>query len=395
MTQSDVPQSDYKSVSEFQPPKGSEWQVLQAYQQVINEAKEKQEKELIRNKKLKFKEALDQQIKAAKEIQSKQKQEERLFSDFVNEDVKQFWSQEQQKKEQNKEKFALELNLRKQQIDEHQKKLRQDKEALRRQEEIALEEARVKITQEQEVSRQKKMRELDMRAIIEKYNEENERRKAAQKIEDMKEDNRLMREYAERLDREEFERENAFKNRMAVLEKIATKYAEEGAGKIQREVQAKQELLLLREQQRKEAADLQKEKQKDEERRQRIRQAIDENEKQIFQQRQLDELNRVKDAEIARQYRADGDAHKRQVAEKKKEVKEKQLEYREVLYGQMRERASADTKLTAMVDREKKFNMDVLRRVGEDPEVLSKVAQKVGISAPTAAKPIGYGSVYV
>jgi hypothetical protein len=91
------------------------------------------------------------------------------------------------------------------------------------------------------------------------------------KKEQMEEDQRLQREYALKLQREQEAREAAFKARMDILDHFFEKSKEEGAGKLEREEQIRTELLLLKNQTEKEARDALNEKLKEDARVARIR----------------------------------------------------------------------------------------------------------------------------
>ena len=91
------------------------------------------------------------------------------------------------------------------------------------------------------------------------------------KKEQMEEDQRLQREYALKLQREQEAREAAFKARMDILDHFFEKSKEEGAGKLEREEQIRTELLLLKNQTEKEARDALNEKMKEDARVTRIR----------------------------------------------------------------------------------------------------------------------------
>ena len=96
--------------------------------------------------------------------------------------------------------------------------------------------------------------------LVKIENEENKKVRLQRKREDAEYDQKLMREYAEMLDRQEWERENAFKLRMDKLEASSKKSAEEGAAKEDADRDLKIELKILREAAAKDEADQERER---------------------------------------------------------------------------------------------------------------------------------------
>ena len=77
-------------------------------------------------------------------------------------------------------------------------------------------------------------------------NEENQKIKDAQALKDADEDQRLMKEYAAKMDKDESDRANAFAERMKKMEVFNAKFENDGAGKAIKDERIKMELLLLR-----------------------------------------------------------------------------------------------------------------------------------------------------
>lgn len=67
------------------------------------------------------------------------------------------------------------------------------------------------------------------------------------KAKEREEDQRLMAEYAAKLDREAYERDHAFAQRMAHIDKSAAQFALEGAGKIAADEEKAREALQMKE----------------------------------------------------------------------------------------------------------------------------------------------------
>ena len=76
------------------PPAGSEWTVIQAYQTIVEEQKAKDEELRARQKKLKFKASLDEQIKQANVIKESRGSDDKQYYDYINKDVKK-WKEDE------------------------------------------------------------------------------------------------------------------------------------------------------------------------------------------------------------------------------------------------------------------------------------------------------------
>lgn len=364
--------------------KGAEWKIISAYQGVLNEEQEKQGKEQVRIKRHKFKEALDMQVNAAKANIAIDESEKRVYAERVNKDLQDFHELEARKREAAKLKNAEEMILRKKQIEEKIKHREAEESRARLVDAEAVQNAKDNLLREKQKQNQIKMREREMHTIMEKYNIENKKRREDQKIVEIAEDNRLMQEYAAKLDREARDRETAFQKRLEVMAKFASKYEEDGAGKAEKEKERKVEILLLQAQQQKEELDRQKELQKDADRRDRLRAALTENERILQFQERIEILHKHEEGEYGLKCLRDAEKHKQEEAAERRKKKEKQMEYRGALGSQCKEREGVDTNLVGMAEQELRLNQRTLRLAVEDPETREKILKRlpdVGIGA--------------
>jgi hypothetical protein len=65
------------------PPPGTEWEVLNLYQSIVHEERQQREKEMTANRKAKFKEMLDQQIRDAQAMKAQMDQQDKTFHQFI------------------------------------------------------------------------------------------------------------------------------------------------------------------------------------------------------------------------------------------------------------------------------------------------------------------------
>lgn len=160
------------------------------------------------------------------------------------------------------------------------------------------------------------------------------------------EDKRLMREYEAKLEREDFERANAFQRRLEKLEASGAKWAEEGAGKKQADDDRKIELMILDEAARKEAAD--------DERERRDKAKLLSDAKMIMQTNlELSRRKKAREAAVkeedmkyASMYRNQGEKYQRDEIKRKAEIMNREKKHQALLEKQMKEHRDDPAKMT-------------------------------------------------
>jgi hypothetical protein len=186
-----------------------------------------------------------------------------------------------------------------------------------------------------------------------------------------------MAEYEAKLDRENYEREQAFLKKVKEMEMYAKKFENEGAGKIAREEQIRFEQQLLREQERKNAADIEKERQKQETRRRQQQEALEENNRQLEMRRKQAEEERIRDLERKDQFKREEDDYYRLQLELAEKKRREQDSYRHLLDDQVDEMKKVDVNLTGITPVEKKLNQTTLKQINEDPMTMTKVLNRI------------------
>lgn len=377
--------SSSSGATSIEPPRGSEWSMLQEYHLLVEEEKLRKEQEMMRAKKMKFKKLLDDQLAEASKFKNADRSDDKIYAAMVNQDVEKYHKEEAEKRAVTFKKHRDELMGRKEQIADSNRRRLEEKEALRLAEERNLRLAQEKIKQEQDAYLAMKAKQREMLARIERENEENQRLRDIEKKRIQEEDQRLMAEYAARLDKQDFDRENAFRLRMESMRALGEKYENEGAGKAIREEQIRMEQLLLKEQQRKEEADAAKERKKADDARERAARALRENEMMKAKKREILEAERREDEQFARMFREEGEKYVREQAAVRVKEKEKQKNYRNILSAQLDVRLSQDRESKfGMEDREKQLNASTLKKVVDDPQILSKIMHRMRIGGVAA-----------
>ena len=366
------------------PPPGSEWQVIQAYQVMQDEKKTKAEQELMKNKKLNFRKDLDSQMKLRNEVKKMNADDDTDYAAYIYKDIEKFRSEEESKKNVIHKKHHDELAIREAQIADQNRRRAEDKARQDQFDRNNLKLAADKIEEEKQKMLMMRQQERENQHRITLENEENQRLRDIEKKKEAEEDQRLMREYAAKLDREAFERDNSFKARMEQMAKFGSKFANEGAGKKQREFEIKMEQLLLKEQQQKEERDSRAEAKKKEDARIRTLLALKENEKLKERKRKEAELQRIEDEKYANLAKKIGEDFKAEQIKLKHDEHEYHAHYRKVLNDQME--IIKNTKAVSkygMADREKALNSETLKNIMQDP-TYPKIISKLVISTTSA-----------
>lgn len=359
---------------------GKEWQMIQVYQSIQDEETIRKEQELARQKKMNFRNALDQQRQQSRNQNTQELEDERRYVEHMLNDISRYHAEEQRKREITHKKYQDELVIRKAQIEAQQRRLEEERQELKRIEQRNMEIAQEETQKEAQAIQRARLSEKEKMEIIKKENAENKRLRLIEKEREAEEDFRLMQEYAMKLDRESKQREEAFANRMKEMERNGTKFATEGAGKALREEKLRFEQQLLKEQQRKAEADHLAEVRKSEDRRRKLQEALNENRRQLQERRLSQEEEKKRDALLAEQFRRDMEEFKQQEDLKLQRYREKQAEYRRRLDMQVDEWKKVDKNLSDMTINEKKINRDTLDEV-HNPQTMSKVMHRIRMSS--------------
>ena len=340
---------------------GSEWQVIQAYQIVQAEEKAREEIEQEKAKKVAFRRALDKHVEDAKKL--KQLTEDKADAEyykFVMKDIENYHDEEKLKEEKLHEKHQQQLRIQIEQIKDKKHRNAIELAEKRAIEDKMLENARKKIELEKLKIENARRKAKEQQERVNRENEENQKIRSIQAQKEADEDQRLMREYAAKLDKDEWERENAFNSRMEKMAKFNEKFENEGAGKALKEEQIKMEQLLLMEQQKKEQADAEKERIKSENRKKRLQQMVTENEKIVMIRKLKENEIREQDKKYARAALDDVARYKQEQLNLKKKEHAHHAAYRKVLDEQMRTKLpQADPTSAAFIGRERELNQSL------------------------------------
>ena len=357
------------------PPPGSEWSVIQAYQILQGEEKDKEEKAIARKKKMDFRAALDKHMEEARiyKEQHSDVADQKYFA-HVKQDIQNYHDEEKAKLDKIHDKAKMQLRAQNDQIAEKARRRAIELQHQREMEEQMLADARQKIIDEKNKMDAMRSRAKANQEQVNRENEENERIREIAKQKNAEEDIRLQAEYAAKLDAEEAERESAFAKRMEKMQAFSQKSGEEGAGFLAKQAELETERLLLKNQAIKEAKDKAEEERKAREKRISLQRMLAENEKILARKAREAEEIRIKDLEYANAAMRDVKKFKEEEQAKVDKLKAHYAVYRDVLDAQVKSRVpAADPTSAAFIGREAQLNGSLYEKAAKNPKVLKRL----------------------
>jgi len=357
------------------PAPGSEWKVIAAYQELQSEAKNKAEKELARKKKTDFKQALDDHISNAAEYKKKNlDSSDKAYNEHIMKDIEKYHEEERTKREQLHKRAQKQLSIQKQQIQDAKKRHNADMESMANFEQEMLADAAQKIQDETDKVARRRQHAKDQQAIVDKDNEANQVLRDAHAEKMATEEQHMMEEYAAKLDKDDFDRANAFAERMKKMEAFNEKFENDGAGNALKDERIKAELMLLKQQAQVEDAAQAKEHKKAMDKRARLQRMMHENELLVNAKNAKFEQIRKEDHNYANGLLTDVERYKSEEQAKRDRLHAKHLSYRKVLDAQMQNKApQADPTSAAFIGRESLVNRSLYNKAVLDPNVLKKL----------------------
>lgn len=368
-----------QSQSHLKLPNGIAWKAIHAYQAALVERQEKAERQKDKEKKCRLRKTLEKQMAAAREAAVQQREEDVQYAHHLLDDVDKYHHEEAAKLRQLHHKAEVERKFREEQIAEQAARKKQEQEAMRRDEQERIERIQGEIDAEKRMLEAKRQMQMERQRQVIIENEALRLHRIEQKRLAMLEDQRLMAEYAAKMDREAAEREQAFAKRMAALEAWATKFSSEGAGKVEKEEMLREERLLLAEQERKEKADAAEELRRKQAQKSKLEAAQRANMEMMRQKALKAEEDRKNDEKLARMSAMEVQEFRRQEEERLRREAQQRIRFRNVLDNQLKERAEA-AQLSEMTPVEKVMNKGTLEAIEHaDKEIRDAVRRKLRI----------------
>jgi len=296
------------------------------------------------------------------------------------------WRTQQKKSRAKRHAVAVEeRQVRAQQIKDtnSRRKAEFDKRRAEEMEEIRRCKDAIQFTRDEEARKRREEHERLKKILIENQIENAKRAEVAK--EEAAEDVRLMEEYKAKLEREDLERKRAFEKRMERYEAYGRLWADKGAGKKQREEELRIERVILREAKKKEDADIERER-RDKEYLRTTALSIAASNKNLMEEKRR-RMKEEHDASMiyAMSFRGEGEqyvaAERARAAARREEAKKHAAFLKEQIEGDRQRRQAVE-----MSDAERSVNREVLRKVKEDPEMVSRIQARLTYERPAAQK---------
>lgn len=348
---------------------------MYAYQATLAEQEELELKKKEYERKSKLREELFKQIEFSKKMANEERIADTQYAKNVIKDVEAYKNQEDLKMKIIHEKAEIQRKFREEQIMDQKRRREEEHNQLLKHEKENLDACQRAIEREQQLITEKKQNEIERQKRILEENEELRKYRLEQKQIDGEYDRKLMREYAEKMDREAEERENAFSKRLAALEAFAKKFTNEGAGKVEKEERLREERLLLEEQERKEKADKAEELRRKELARKRQQDAAKANLNMIKEQQLRSKIEKETDQKLIALAEADLAKWRKDEELRLRKLAENKIRFRTVLQTQMDEKHHC-SKLSDMTDMEYIINKQVIKNIEESDEKTQKEIKK-------------------
>jgi len=366
---------------------GQEWVVLQGYNLVKADEDKRQEEEKARKKKSDFKSQLDEHVAIARKLKESENADENKYYKHIMSDIDKWRAEEKAKAEVIEKKAQVQLAIQKEQMALKKERLASEKAKEYSDANRDIQRIRKEVEDEEMAIQEQKRADLERNAKVKALNDKNLILKEEAKKKLQEEDTARMKEAMARQLKEEKDREAAFENRMKEMEKYGAKFAEEGAGKKQREMEIEMERIQIRDQMAKYAADEAREAEKERKRKEDIKHTLDYNQNIIDRRKREAEEQAEADRRYQNFLKSELDAWKQSEQNKIEERKKKNLDYRAMLDEHNRIRATKDVNLTGMGQIELEINGQMLRKVTQDSSLYDKIQNKLtGKDRPPLSK---------
>jgi len=355
-------------------PKGHEWEAINLFQSYQAAQLEKKKQEMSKKKQLEIRAALDKQVKEAEERKKAQKNDDQEYLQYVHKDLKKFNDENAAKLEKQNAQFLREKIYWEKQMAEEKAARQKEKDQLLREEQEESKRLRDKMLEEKRKLQIKKDREAQINMLILQENAKNKVLHLERSAKEKEEDNRIMQEYADRLDKEEKRRQDAFAARMANLERIVQMADDGPVGKGRREEELREEQLLLKQQLAREEAEEQRRRDDLRKKAERDLQMAQHNKKQLEEQELAKRAEREKDQQHKELYKRLGKEYNDDVARAKLAEQEKQAQQRRLLLEQMESKRRGLEDMNAV---ERSINQDTLHDIRTDSTFQGRLQHRI------------------
>mmetsp|Transcript_23622 Transcript_23622/g.40152 ORF Transcript_23622/g.40152 Transcript_23622/m.40152 type:complete len:563 (-) Transcript_23622:335-2023(-) len=365
-------------------PVGREWEALNMFQSYQAGLQEDREKALQKKKQRELKEALDKQVLEMKKRHETEKNGDQEYLRHITDDMRKFNDENQAKLEKEQAKFARERSFWEKQIADDKAMHLKEKNEMIRQEQRDLKRMQQKVAEEQRKIQEKRDHEAEIHRMILAENAKNKIIHQERMAMEKDDDNRIMAEYAARLDAEEKRRQDAFNKRMSDLEKIVQMADDGPVGKGRRDEEKREEELLLKQQLAKEEADARRERNDLHAKMERDRLMALHNKQILEEQERAKKAAKKSDQAYSEHYKRISKEYQSEVERSRRAEYEKALRQRQALQEQMNSKRQAEEDMNAV---ERSINYDTINGIREDLTFQGRLQHRVRMARGQGSRP--------
>ena len=360
--------------------KGHEWRLLMAYDMEQGELRDQQQLAEKRLKEAEAKKILDEQVAEKKRLAQLEKQQEKIYLDNLLSDLDRAQAEKNEMARLRKEKNDAQNELWQRQLREERERKQAEREAELRREQELHEAALREAERANELARRRKEEESARNQRLMEENEKDRLYKLELKQKEIEADNKMNKEYQEKLDREQKARDEAFQKRMEKLAQYAEQTDNGPIMKAKREEEARLEKIRQRDRKAKEDA-LKEREERDKRNRYEGRLKMqNENQKQIDEKKRRAEQAKQADSVLAAKFLEDSQEAARQAQERKRLEAEARKIYGSRLMSQMEKDKMTKKGIDDMIERERRYNSKNLKNIVDDSKVYNKICGKLKLS---------------
>mmetsp|Transcript_24971 Transcript_24971/g.78198 ORF Transcript_24971/g.78198 Transcript_24971/m.78198 type:complete len:573 (-) Transcript_24971:208-1926(-) len=356
------------------------WSVMLAVDEVKAEKKREQQQLTARRQRQALRDHLDEQMRLQREARERERKEAARFHEMQMREVEVWRVREEKKKQAVIQKYQEERRWRDRQIAELNRRRDEEQRELREEEAANLARVRAKLAAEEERRSREKERTLAQMMQVQNDIRQQQQARVVQRELEAEQDARLMEEYKARLEKQEKDRAEAFKKRMARYEAIGEQWAKKGAGAQQAEIEAQMDAMVLRESQKKERMDHEREVAKKQQQEEYKRRMIADNQRLLQEKQQIKRAQAAQEEAYAAQYQQEFVDWQRDEDMRQSKKLADQAQYQRVLEDQIEEaKRRREAEMGALSPLQNRARAEAMDQINADPELGARVMQRIAV----------------
>jgi hypothetical protein len=360
--------------------KGQEWRMLMAYDMEVGEAKDRRLKEEKLKREADARKILDEQVAEKKRLAQLEKDQEKVYLDNLLVDLDRAQAEKDEKARLIREKNDLQNTMYAEQLQNSRDRKRVQLDEQQRKEQEQYAETLRQLDIENDRIRRKKEEEGARNQALILANEADKEYREKLRLLEIEADNKMNKEFQEKLDKEQKARDEAFAKRMEKLAKYAEQTDNGPMVRAKREEEARLEKIRERDRKAREEAAREREERDKRNRYEGRLKMQQENQKQMDEKQRRAALVKESDSRLAEKFLAEGQDAARQAREKKRLEAEARKMYGSRLLTQMEKDSAAKKEMDDMIERERRYNSKNLKNIVDDSKVYNRICGKLKLS---------------